>query len=87
MIAIDSSGLKCHGQDEWVHEKYGEISEKRNWRKLHVSVDQYNIIQTSELTIRKTHDAAVVDDLIAPMSNIVKQVTADTAYDSNHAYG
>jgi hypothetical protein len=86
MIAIDSSGLKCYGQDEWVREKYGEISEKRNWRKLHVSVDQYNIIQTSELTIRNTHDASVIDALIAPMPNKVKQVTADTAYDSNHVY-
>jgi hypothetical protein len=44
MIAIDSSGLKCYRQDEWVRGKYGEISEKRNWRKLHISVDQYNII-------------------------------------------
>jgi hypothetical protein len=86
MIAIDSSGLKCYGQDEWVREKYGEISEKRNWRKLHVSVDQYNIIQTSELTRRKVHDASVVDKLIAPMPNKVKQVTADTAYDSNNVY-
>ena len=86
VIAIDSSGLKCYGQDEWVREKYGEISEKRNWRKLHVSVDQYNIIQTAELTIRKTHDASVVDTLIAPMPNKVKQITADTAYDSNHVY-
>lgn len=87
MIAIDSSGLKCYGQDEWVREKYGEISEKRNWRKLHVSVDQYNIIQTSELTNRKVHDVSVVDELISPMPNKVKQVTADTAYDSNAIYG
>lgn len=86
IIAIDSSGLKCYGQDEWVREKYGEISEKRNWRKLHVSVDQCNIIQTTELTIRKTHDASVVNELIAPMPNKVKQVTADTAYDSNAVY-
>lgn len=86
MIAIDSSGLKCYGQDEWVREKYGEISEKRNWRKIYVSVDQYNIIQTSTLTIRKTHDASVVNELIAPMPNKVKQVTADTAYDSNNVY-
>ncbi len=86
MIAIDSSGLKCYGQDEWVREKYGEISEKRNWRKLHVSVDQYNIIQTTELTIRKTHDASVVDELISPIPNKVKQVTADTAYDSSAVY-
>lgn len=86
MIAIDSSGLKCYGQDEWVREKYGEINEKRNWRKLHVSVDQYNIIQTSELTNRKTHDVSVVDNLVKPMSKQVKQVTADTAYDTNNAY-
>ena len=86
MIAIDSSGLKCYGQDEWVREKYGEISEKRNWRKLHVSVDQYNIIQTSELTNRKTNDVSVVDKLIAPMSNKIKQVTADTASDTNNVY-
>lgn len=86
MIAIDSSGLKCYGQDEWVQEKYGEISEKRDWRKLHVSVDQYNIIQTSELTHRKTHDVAVIDPLLEPLPNNVKQVTADTAYDSNDVY-
>ena len=47
MIAIDPSGLKCYGQDEWVREKYGEISEKRNWHKFHVSVDQYNIRSVS----------------------------------------
>jgi len=86
MIAIDSSGLKCYGQDEWVREKYGEISKKRNWRKIHVSVDQYNLIQTTELTHRKVHDTSVVKKLIAPMPNKIKQVTADTAYDSNPVY-
>ena len=86
MIAIDSSGLKYHGQDEWVHEKYGETHRKRGWRKLHVSVDQYNIIQTAELTTRKTHDAIVVDKLIEPIPDNVSQVTADTAYDSNNVY-
>lgn len=60
-IAIDSSGLKFYSQDEWVCEKYGVISEKCNWCKLNVSVDQYNIIQTSELKNRKIHDASVVD--------------------------
>lgn len=34
----------------------------------------------------KTHDASVVDELIVPMPDKVKQVTADTAYDSNHVY-
>lgn len=62
------------GKDEWVREKYGEISEKRNWRKLHASVDQYNIIYISELTNRKIHDPSVVDALIKPMSKKVNQV-------------
>lgn len=65
---------------------YEEISEKRNWRKLHVSVDQYNIIQTSQLTDRKVHDASVVNKLITPMPKKVKQVTGDVAYDSNAVY-
>jgi hypothetical protein len=51
-----------------------------------VTVDQYNIIQTSELTNRKTHDASVLDTLVKPMSKQVKQVTADTAYDTNNVY-
>ena len=85
-IAIDSTGLKCYGQDEWALEKHGETRQKREWRKLHITVDHHHIIQTSELTDRKIHDMEVVDDLIMPMVNNVKQVTADTAYDANKMY-
>jgi hypothetical protein len=85
-IAIDSTGLKCYGQDEWALEKCGETRKKREWRKLHITVDHHHIIQTSELTDRKVHDMEVVSDLIAPMHNKVKQVTADTAYDANKIY-
>lgn len=46
----------------------------------------YHIIQTSELTDRKIHDMETVNDLITPMHNNVKQVTADTAYDANKIY-
>lgn len=35
-IAIDSSGLKRFGRDEWSQEKY-KISAKRSWRKLHIA--------------------------------------------------
>src|ERR1700722_9129192 len=85
-IAIDSTGLKCYGQDEWALEKYGNSRQKREWRKLHITVDHHHIIQTSKLTDRKIHDMEVVDDLITPMLNNVKQVTADTAYDANKIY-
>lgn len=86
MIAIDSSGLKCYGQDEWVQEKYGETSEKRDWRKLHISVDQHNMIQTSQLTTRNVHDSSVVGELVKPLPHRVTHVTADTAYDANPLY-
>ncbi|QGP57255.1 hypothetical protein PsalMR5_04714 (plasmid) [Piscirickettsia salmonis] len=45
-IAIDSTGLKRFGRDEWHQEKY-KISAKRSWRKLHVAVDDDHYIQDS----------------------------------------
>ncbi len=85
-IAIASTGLKCYGQDEWALEKHGETRQKREWRKLHITVDHHHIIQTSEQTDKKVHDMEVVDNLITPMLNNVDQVTADTAYDANKIY-
>jgi len=38
-IAIDSTGLKRFGRDEWHQEKH-KVSAKRSWRKLHVAVDE-----------------------------------------------
>jgi hypothetical protein len=32
-IAIDSTGLKCYGQDEWALEKYGKTRQKRGAKK------------------------------------------------------
>ena len=34
-IAIDSSGLKCYGYEEWHIEKY-QIKEKKAYKKLHL---------------------------------------------------
>jgi len=48
-IAIDSTGLQCFENDSWYTEKYGENKRKKNWRKLHVTVDGSNIIQTAVL--------------------------------------
>jgi hypothetical protein len=48
-IAIDSSGLKCFGYEEWHLEKY-KIIEKKAYKKLHLAVDQQHIIQSSDLT-------------------------------------
>ena len=45
-IAIDSSGLKCFGYEEWHLEKY-QIQEKKAYKKLHLVVDHHHIIQSS----------------------------------------
>ena len=85
-IAIDSSGLQCFEHDEWFTEKYGENRRKKNWRKLHITVDNYQIIQTAVLTERKIQDSEVVEELISPMNRNVNHFTADAAYDGNPTY-
>jgi len=46
-IAIDSTGLKRFGRDEWHQEKHN-VSAKRSWRKLHIAVDDQHIIHSAE---------------------------------------
>lgn len=84
-IAIDSSGLKCVGHDEWQDEQY-HLNRKKTWKKLHITVDQFNIIHTSDLTDRLTQDSSVVDKLVQPIHEKVKQVTGDSAYDTHPTY-
>ena len=84
-IAIDSSGLKCFGHEEWHIEKY-KIQEKKAYKKLHLVVDHHHIIHSSELTNSHTQDQSVVKNLIAPIKAKVKHITADGAYDNNPTY-
>jgi len=85
MIAIDSSGLKCFGHEEWHTEKY-QLTTKKQWKKLHLVVDQNQIIQSTILSDSHTQDQSVVENLISPIEEKVKHVTADTAYDNNPTY-
>lgn len=84
-IAIDSTGLRCFGRDEWHQEKY-KISAKRSWRKLHIAVDDSHILHGAELTDRFTHDEKVVENLTKQADAKVNLVTADGAYDTTHVY-
>jgi hypothetical protein len=84
-IAIDSSGLKCFGHEEWVLEKY-KIQEKKAYKKLHIAVDNHHIIQNIDLTNSHVQDQTVVKKLIHPVEGKIKQVTADGAYDNNPPY-
>jgi hypothetical protein len=84
-IAIDSSGLKCFGHEEWHIEKY-KIQEKKAYKKLHLVVDNLHIIQNSDLTSSHVQDQSRVKNLIDPIEENIRHVTADGAYDNNPTY-
>ncbi len=84
-IAIDSTGLKQFGRDEWHQEKHN-ISGKRSWRKLHIAVDDQHIIHACVLTDCFVSDDQVVDNLLTQVDVNVGQFTADSAYDKNPVY-
>jgi hypothetical protein len=84
-IAIDSSGLKCFGYEEWHLEKY-QIIEKKAYKKLHIVVDNHHIIQSSLLTDSHTQDQSVIKNLINSIEEKIRHVTADGAYDNNPTY-
>lgn len=84
-IAIDSTGLKRFGRDEWHQEKH-KISANRSWRKLHIVVDDHHIIHGTTLTDKFVSDDSAIDDLIKQVTISVNHVTADGAYDKNPVY-
>ena len=84
-IAIDSTGLKRFGRDEWHVEKHN-INPRRSWRKAHFGIDGNHYIQAAVLTDRFTHDDEVVDDLLGQINSEVDHFTADGAYDESPVY-
>ena len=85
-MAIDSTGLKRFGRDEWHQEKH-KVSTKRSWRKLHVCVDNEHYIHGSVLTDRFASDEGTVDDLIEQVTAAdADHVSLDGAYDSKDVY-
>lgn len=84
-IAIDSTGLKRFGRDEWHQEKHN-VAAKRCWRKLHIAVDNQHIIHASVLTDRLTSDDQMIDELADQIDVDVDHITADGAYDKTPVY-
>lgn len=85
VIAIDSTGLKRYGRDEWHQEKH-RVSSKRSWRKLHLGVGDNHIIHSTVLTDKNTMDDTVVEDLCEQIEEDVSDFLGDKAYDKNAVY-
>lgn len=84
-IAIDSTGLKRFGRDEWHQERH-KVSARRSFRKLHIAVDESHYIQGSKLTDQYVSDQKVVGELAAQISLSVDHYSADGAYDKESVY-
>ena len=84
-VAIDSTGLKRFGRNEWHQEKY-ELSSKASWRKLHIAVNQGHYIEAADLTDRFSHDDQSVSTLLEQIQEPIDHFTADSAYDETPVY-
>ncbi len=86
-LIVDSTGLQVSGEGPWAAAKHGRKS-IREWRKLHVGVDENGVIVAEQLTDSTTDDASVVTDLLSQISDDRKIVrfTADGAYDQSSIY-
>ncbi len=84
-IAIDSTGLKRFGRDEWRQEKY-QLLANRSWRKLHIAVDDHHVIHAAILTDQFVADDQAAGDLVKQIEVIAENVMADGAYDKNPVY-
>jgi len=84
-IAIDSTGLKVFGKDEWHQEKHG-VDPRRSWRKLHIAVDENHYYQATVLTDRFSHDDQNMGALLNQIDTPIDHFTGDGAYDETPIY-
>jgi hypothetical protein len=84
-IAVDSSGLKRFGRDEWHQEKH-KVSANRSWRKVHIAVDEGHYIRSATLTDKFVSDDETIDELLEQIPEEVDSFMLDGAYDKNPVY-
>ena len=62
-LVLDSTGLSIVGAGEWAAAKHGGRG-RRGWRKLHLGVDQSDVIRVHTLTQATGDDATTALDLL-----------------------
>ena len=86
-LVVDSTGLKILGAGEWNVHKYKASRKRRDWRKLHIGVDDEGFIVAAELTASTEGDASTLPDLLEQIKAPIRRFTADGAYDHRSVYG
>jgi len=85
-LVIDSTGLKILGSGAWNAHKYKPSRKRRDWRKLHIGVDDEGFIVAAELTASTEGDASSLPDLLDQIEAPICRFTADGAYDRRSIY-
>ncbi len=85
-LVVDSTGLKILGSGEWNVHRYKASRKRREWRKLHIGVDDEGFIVAAELTASSEGDASTLPDLLAQVEVPIQRFTADGAYDHRPIY-
>ena len=85
-LVVDSTGLKILGSGEWNAHKYKASRKRRDWRKLHIGVDDEGFIVAAELTASSEGDASTLPDLLDQIDAPIRRFTADGAYDHKSVY-
>ncbi len=84
-LIVDSSGLQISGEGPWSAAKHGG-RKSREWRKLHLGVNESGFIVAHALTESGADDASIVSELLNQLSDPVECFTADGAYDRSAVY-
>ena len=77
-VIVDSTGLKVCGQGEWHRTKHGAKG-RRQWRKLHLAVDEGGWVLAESLTHGHVQDPRFV--LLAQVEGEVRCFVRDGIYD------
>ena len=86
-LIIDSTGLKIHRGSDWHEAKHARKKAHKNWRKLHLAMDQDSgEIVASLLTTDAIGDETALPDLVAGLELSVARVLADGAYDGTGVF-
>jgi IS5 family transposase len=85
-LVVDATGVKVYGEGEWKVRLHG-YSKRRTWRKLHLGVDEATgeVVAATVATNNFT-DGQLLEELLAQVTDEIKQVTGDGAYDKRHCY-
>jgi hypothetical protein len=84
-LIVDSTGLQVTGNGPWAAAKHGTKG-TREWRKLHIGVDERSFIVAQNLTESTVDEASIVPELLQQTRSPVDRFTADGAYDTAAVY-